>query len=578
MERIEITPTLLISYFKGTKKHAGYDTAKEMYNDLSVHANGGYPKKLIEERRPSESETIKKYRKAIYQSVTKDPIKRVMASLTKIKRSADWSVSHPTEEYPNTIPQEERLWSYTDGGMPVYKSLEKWLFSICLKNYLLDANAVVLVKPYSNVEVANDYLRPVPVIYNSDKVIEFIPEQLLIVRLDERAATVGNEFLVVTDISIQKWSLSGKTWTATYEYPHELGVLPAFKVAGDYHSTVNGTLLFESRISPMLPRLNDAAREYSDLQAEVVQHIHSEKWVWAGDKCPRCRDKSGVPSGFINLPDREEKVVCPTCRGNLTVPSSPYLQTEVRPTSSGLDETSAPIPPAGYITKPTDIVKIQDERVDKHLFKALASINMQFLDQTPMNISGKGKEVDKDELNNFVYSVASDLVRILANTYELIIHYRYRMAIADFAKRKRLLPTIKVPQKFDLLSSNYLSEELKQVKDAGVNPVIIGALERDFAAKKFYADDGVRELVRATLELDPLAGVSDENKMLRLSNGGISRIDYVISSNITEFVRDAMEDKRFVTLTRSEKVKAIRALAEVKMKEVGSRIPLDDGN
>ncbi len=443
------------------------------------------------------------------------------------------------------------------------------------------------MKPYSLAEEENEYFKPLPVVYNSPSVVEFIPNELVILRLDDRDKVqynvvnqvAGRKFLVATDQYIQYWEAKGRGWTMTEEYERGLGVLPAFQTAGDYFKTLDCTILFESRISPMLPRLNDAAREYSDLQAEVVQHIHSEKWVWATDKCPRCRDKSGTPTGFINLPEREEKTTCPTCRGNLTVASSPYLNTVIRPQNTGINETQTPIPPSGYIIKPTDIVKIQDERVSQHLYKALASLNMQFLDQSPMNQSGKAKEVDKDELNNFVYGVASDLVRIARNAMKLMVDYRYKDIIVDPVLRAELLPEIKVPQKFDLLSSNYLAEELKFVKESKVNPVIVGQLEKEYANKKFYSDAGIREMVTATLELDPLAGITDEDKMVRLSNGGVTRLDYVISSNINSLVNEAMQDRGFITLPLAQKKQLIQALAQVKLNELSAlRTPLNDAD
>lgn len=578
MEALEINEALLKPYFTGRKKHAGYDETVKLYDDLRVHADGGYPRKLIETARPFESDRIKDYREAIYQSVTKDPIQRVLASLTKIRRSMDWSVDHPTENYPNRIPENERLATYADKRLPVFESMENWLFRIALKNDLLDPNAICYIGVQNMAAGKQEFLKPFPIIYNSPRIIEYKAGELLIVRTDKDDKTaenvqlgvIGTEFLVVTTETSQVWKLKGDNFALVFEYKHGLGMLPAFKLGGIYYKSISDYMIDESRLNPMVPRLNDAAREYSDLQAEVVQHIHSEKWVWAADKCPMCRDKGGIPTGFINDVKKGGKITCPTCKGNQTVPSSPYLNMVVRGANDGLNESQAPIPPAGYITKDIAIVKIQDERVDKHLFKALAAVNMQFLDQTPLNQSGKAKEVDRDEVNNFVYSVAEDLVRIADRTYLIIGEYRHKTVVPSIDKRAELLPEIKVPEKYDLLSSNYLTAEIKEVKDAGVSPVIIGALESEFAAKKFYADAGVREMVTATLELDPLAGVSEENKMIRYSTGGITRLDYVISSNITPLVRKAMEDKKFVTLTREEKVDILKELARELIKEMDS--------
>jgi hypothetical protein len=571
---IELTPTILLPYFTGQAKHSAYAETVNRYNALKVHANGEYPAALIDDRRPNEPEEVKKYRKSIYEPITQDVILRVMASLSKIRRSSDWNVQYNLGNYPSRIAEEERLDWYTEKNYPITGAYENWLFTIALKNYLLDANAVVLIAPIMAETADNEYLRPFATVYNSPRVIEFIPDELLIVSL-EPDTSVGQKkaqaqrFLAVNKQSMQRYIQKDDGYVMEWEYVHNLGVLPAFKIGGQYFSSVGRNLLYDSRIAPMVPRLNDAAREYSDLQAEVVLHIHSETWSWASTKCPRCQDGSGIPRGFVNDDKTKKRLVCPTCNGNQLISSSPYSTLTVRPSNENMGEQAAPIPPKGYITKPIDIVKIQDERVDKHLFRALAAINMQFLDQTPLNISGVGKEVDRDELNNFVYSVAEDLVRIADNSYSLFADYRYALLVPERNDRAALIPEIKVPEKYDLLSSNYLTEEIKSVRDAQISSVVAAALEVEFASKKFYTNPIIRETVKAVLLLDPLAGVDEDDKSLRFSTGGVTRLDYVMSSNINQLVQDAVyNDPDFITLGRLEQLKIIRALAEQKVKEI----------
>jgi hypothetical protein len=441
-----------------------------------------------------------------------------------------------------------------------------------LKNYLLDANAICVVLPFGDVS-DGEYLKPLPIILNSPSIIHYTPEHLLVAELNYDKKRLGNydkTYLIVTADEAQTWVRKSDGLHFVKLIPHNLGELPAFKLQGAFFKMMDAEILFASRLRPMLPRLNDAAREYSDLQAEVVQHIHSEKWVWASDKCPKCMDGRGVPTGFVN-DSNKKKVICSACNGSLLVPSSPYLNMVIRPSKTNMGESSAPIPPAGYITKPIDIVKIQDERIDKHLFKALASVNMQFLDATPLNVSGVAKEVDRDELNNFVYSVAEDLVRIMQRVYYFAIEYRYRIIMPDSEKRMALEPSIQVPQKFDLLSSNYLTAELDMVKKANVNPVIVMALEKEYASKKFYNDESVGNLVKLTLSLDPLGGVSEDDKMVRLTNGGISKLDYIISSNITALISEAVETiDDFAIKTSREQVALIEGLGKKLQAKIGA--------
>ncbi len=579
----DLSPSFLAPYFNGQKKHKSYALTVKKYEALKVHANGDYPLLLIDERRPNESDKIKDYRRKIYEPVTQDSINRVLSSLTKIRRSADWSVVHPVENYPPSIPEVERLSEYADKRLPIAENLENWLFSVALKNYLLDANAIVFISPSIKEVGEGEYPEPYPVIFNSPAIVEYIPNSLLIVRLtkeipldQQQVAAKKEEFLVVTQDSIQNWQRADSGYALLKEVKHTLGVLPAFKTQGAYFANELEEIIFCSRISPMLPRLNDAAREYSDMQAEVVQHIHSEKWEWAADKCPSCRNAAGIPTGFSNhTATGAKKIVCSTCKGNLLVPSSPYLSMQIRPTNAQQGEANAPIPPAGYITKPIEIVKIQDERIDKHLYKALASINMHFLDQSPLAQSGVAKEVDRDELNNFVYSVAEDLVRIAQLSYNLMVEYRYKTIVPDTLKRISLRPRISVPEKYDLLSSSYLSSEIKAVRESSINPLIISTLEAEYAAKKFYNEPKLRDMIQLVLTLDPLAGITEEDKMVRLSNGGIDRLDYILSSNILSLVKQAMLVQGFETLEPEKQRAQLEVLAQKLADKIdGAKIPL----
>jgi hypothetical protein len=573
MERNEISISELEEYFDGKKHRAGYKKCVKLYKDLKVHADGEFPEHLIHERRPNESARIQKYRRDVYKAITKSVVQRVLTSLTKIRRSVDWGIIHPIEKYPDSIPPSERLNYYTEKGFPMIESFEDWMFTIAFRNYILDANGVVLWLPYNRDAAENEYLQPVPMIFNSECVLEYEPNELLIAKIDSyKKDKREQKFITADQERIQKWKRTDGGYEMVWEYEHQLGMMPAFVLGGMYRENIGYDIIRESRISPMLERLDEAAREYSDMQAEVVQHIHSERWQWATQNCTKCANDAGVSTGFINDDKNNKKITCPSCNGARTVAGSPYVNMVVRPSKESMGEQAAPIPPAGYITKETNIVEIQDRRIDEHIYKALSAINMQFLDQTPLNNSGKAKEVDRDELNNFVYGVAHDMVRIAKLSMRIMGEYRHNVIIKDAAARMELQPDIRVPQKFDLLSSSYLADEIAAAKSAKMNPVVIAALEREFAAKKFYNDPAVRDMLVLAMELDPLAAITEDDKMLRKANKGITEIDYIISSNITEMVRDAMQDEKFQTSSREEQLAILRSMADAKRKAINAAV------
>jgi len=224
----------------------------------------------------------------------------------------------------------------------------------------------------------------------------------------------------------------------------------------------------------------------------------------------------------------------------------PYDQIVVRIRDA--DKQQIPFPPAQYITKSTDIVKIQNERIDAHLFKALGSINMEFLAEVPLNQSGKAKEIDKEELNNFVYSVAFHLVKNMMNPiYKIISNYRYSVLIPDQQRRNKLLPLIQVPEHFDLLTENALIEQIGKAKEAGVDNTIIQEMQVDYVNKKFRDSPDIRKQLMVSLDMNPFPTATPDEIIEMEMNRDITKEDAVTAFYANYFVQKATEaDKEFL--------------------------------
>lgn len=559
----KFNPEKLNKYFRGELKHPFYEKTVELAKSVCVHANGEYPEGLIDERRPSESDFIKNYRKKIWKPITLETFSSVQNELMKIRKADDWSVKYDVTKFYSGIKEGESPYNYFEESFPVFGSVTNWTFDVLLNTFLRDANAVCLVLPME-VTAGAAFRRPFPLLFGSAQVYEYIEGEVVILKaMDSGEYTEGSEvkkgdvFYVVdkTDY-VQYTQVDGKgNFDKTEEIKHNLGYLPAFRLRGEFFKHHEGDFIWRSLVYPMVPRLDEAVREYSDLQAEVVQHIHSEKWVIDTQKCNVC---SG--SGKTRQGNPVEIVTCPQCKGSGTVSTSPYSNMVLKVPKMG--EQPLPIPPAGYIQKDVEIVKIQDERVDKHVYKALASLNMQYLHKTPLNESGLAKEVDKDSLNNFVNRVGECLVWIMDRVYQIATDWRYKELVPAEKARKAMLPKNTVPAKLDLLSPQYLVEEVGKLKTAKVSPIIVNATEVELANKKFAADPSVRDMVVCIYDLDPMSGLSADEKMSMLQNKGISREDYVISCNIQRLVKLALvKNPDFFSLEYEKKLEILATLA-----------------
>lgn len=562
---MKITADLLKKYFNEEKKYQYYTEAVEAAEALRIHANGDYPQKLIEERRPSESEFIHGYRKKIWKAITKPPLSKVISELGKIRKADDWSIRYDVNTFPATIKKGETLQDYCETKLPYFTSLTNWTFTVLLRSYLLESNSVILTIPLNTEETASVYRKPFPFWFPTENVFEFIEDELCILKSRDKSKYTenGNDYLdgdifyVVDNEMVIKYEQvnSKRDFNPTVSFIHGLGYMPAFKCKGLFLKSQEKYFLYESRIAAMLPNLDEAVREYSDLQAEVVQHIHSEKWVLDTQNCQVCNGTTKIRQG--NPP---EVVTCPQCKGSGSVATSPYLNIVIKRAKIGEQQWTGD--PAGYIEKQLGIVEIQDKRVDKHIYKALSAINMEFLADVPLAESGVSKEVDMDALNNFVNAVAEDIVAIMDTIVRMINDYRYKDIVIDPEKRKLMLPKIAVPTKLNILSVNFIVDEVKKLKDGNVNPIIVNASEIELANKKFANDPDVRDRLVCVYELDPLSGLSQDDKMSMLQNKGITLEDYVISCNIQRLVKMAfVANSKFASLDFNTKVAIIKALA-----------------
>ncbi|MEK0325722.1 MAG: hypothetical protein QQN63_08460, partial [Nitrosopumilus sp.] len=337
--------------------------------------------------------------------------------------------------------------------------------------------------------------------------------------------------------------------------------LPVVMNGGVLDKLINNIPLFNSFLNPMLPRLDEAAREYSDMQAEVLLHIHSTLAVIQGEKCIKC-------NGSGKVLKEGKAVACGDCDGRGAAPVNPYETIVVRVRDA--DKQQIPFPPAMYITKSTDIVKIQDVRIDAHIFKSLSSINMEFLAESPLNQSGKAKEVDKEELNNFVYSIAFHLVRNIMNPiYKIISDYRYSVLIPNQEKRNKLLPLIQVPEHFDLLTENTLIDQIGKAKEAGIDATIIQEMQVDYVNKKFRDSPQIRKTLQISLDMNPFPTATPEELIEMEMNRDITKEDAVTSVYANYFVQKAVEkDVKFLDMPFEEQLKIIRDMTDEKIKEL----------
>lgn len=560
MPKTEFTRAELESYFAGNIEIPMKKEAIEAADNIRIHADGLYPAKIIDDARPHEDNEAKEYRKKIWKPKTKPTFSKVLTSLSKIRRSSDWSVLYPSEPFAR-IPDGETLEDYCESNFPNFGSVTNWTFGVLLREYLIDPNAVVLVLPFKDLDTDTEFVQPYPHIIPVNHVIEYIQDDFCIVQNplaayykdDKGGYVAGKSFYLATTESIFRFDQTKRDkFELVWQYDHMTGILPAEKIRAVLKKSIGSDFLFESRIEPMLSELDEAAREYSDLQAVKVMHMYPERWEIATVECPTC-------NGTTKITTENGPITCTDCGGSGDAPS-PFSRLLVR--RAGPGEVATPIPPAGFVEKDAAIIDKMEKSVATHLYDALAAINMEFLNKVPLAESGISKEVDRDETNNFVHSVGEDLVRVMDWFYLIAAAWRYSLQYPN--EFEAMLPTISVPEHFDIFSTAFIEKELANAKEKKFNPVLISYMEREYASKKFATSEtDVLTELEIVLDHDPFQSLTEDEKMMRLTNKGIRQADYIISCNIAAFVRRAMrENENFPDLSYAEQNEILTGYAE----------------
>ncbi len=554
---------ILSSYISGLVDekifHINYAGNVEQATEMGVHLKGDKPIDLLTTYRPNEPEEIRNYRLEIFEPITEGEGKRIVNVLSKIQQSSNFSIKFPEQ---TNVPEDETLEAYTTENYPHFGSLTDWAFNVALKQDLIDANSLVVVMPLVIPEDNVSFLKPFTFIYRSDQVLDYGLNYYTIL-LDEKNVVDDvalNVWLIVTDTQILKLKQLSPTDLGKVEveilFQFDFGEAPAFFMKGDYRAETI-PFAYNSFVSGILPFWNKAIRMDSDLDAQYVQHLYTERVemeVGCDAGCHRDADE-GIHMTVRLVNGEERKSVCNKCGGNgWSNGRSPYGVTSVRKDALEGVDSGGEFPGVTYIDKPTDIVDLTQNKIDKLISQGFQSISMDIIDKVGDNQSGIAKTIDRSELNSFFNKVSDNLFdNILFNSYKFISLWRFSV-VGD-----PVMPTINKPTVFDTANIPMLVNEIEQLSKAGVDTT---QLELDLIDKKFPNDTDKQKFNKNIINLDPLSGKTEDDKTDIKLNGGVTQEQYILSSNIRGFILDAVnKDIDFLDKPRDVKQAALLELA-----------------
>lgn len=567
-------------------RHDFYDSCKDHYEQMAVHVYGTKPVKLLERIRPREDDAIRQYRLASYEPTTKAVCGKAISITSKIFNAKLHSIRFGNDDKSSQLNEYRKiLKEYTTEEYPVFGSLISYLSKYAFKKMIADPNGIMVVQPSNYKVKPNERTLPIATCYHSDDVW-YINSDFVLIHLKEKEESnkKTHYFQVIDKLRIVNFKFCTTNSTKWfYEeidvYTHKFGELPIWFLGGEYSDTKEG--IYQSFFYEAVPFWNMAIADESDVIGAYRNHLHPKLWEFVEDCDFLESDKYPCINGMINHPDG--KHTCSACSGTgKRTPKSPYESYQVSKSAFTTENVTSVQIPFGYVTVPTEATKLLEERSKNNLMRGLEALNMDVISNIGENQSGIAKAYDRTELFDFLQKVADQVFDIhLTNIYKYFVKYMFGLQITSPDVLKEIEPEISKPTEFDIFSIGDLTQQLKDAKEASLNPSYTKTLQMEIQNKKFQTHPDLLERLNLTTLLDPLAEVSDDEINLKLQRNSISKESVIIHDNIEGFINRAFASNNdFDDLNYEDQMKILVNYA--KEFEKKNRITLDttivDGN
>lgn len=585
-EKQIIDENFILPYWNGKKTHKNYSKALDVAFHVQFHFDGYFKRpwvmenkinqttivnpyftRLIDSLRPSESDTIRQYRRDNYLPYTKIPCQKVVNSLKKITKSSDWQIDYSKSETPPPLDEFTNLESYCEKELPKEGSIEQWAYKTGIRWLLIDPNALWVVMPINWDIPENEMYKPYPHIIESKNVLDYKENEYVIFISPYTSEFVdGNgreqKGKIITVITPDRWynfkEIKNKKFDSE-DRENTIGMIPCGFFGGEEKTPDIYQPFFESFIMGMLPALDEVAIDSSDLRGEKLQHIGSTYWYVQGSTCNPCNGTGVLPDG--------KQTVCTTCNGRGGLPFSPYRHLEVNLNNLDAAGKNIPTPPMGIVEKDKEMITLMRKEIEIGINGAYEAVNMQPL-SADFNKpeSGIAKGYNADETNNFVYSVAYHLIeKIIKPIYFFTNEIRYGTVVQDEKKRALMLPLIPVPQNYDFLTNKDAEDNLIKVSGADVDQTIKEAAMFDFIMSKYQDQPDVRNKLLAIFMHDPCGGMSNADVQTNVGAGYIEKLDAVLHFNIKNFITELLSiDNDFLKLSFEDQKSKLYEMAQEK--------------
>lgn len=571
---------------------------REIAEELEPHFDEDYPKKLLRVQHPGEQPWMRLYRKERWQPKTRTATGRVFTTLQKIQQADDFKLQFK-EDFKETgiadTNPKGTLKNYLLYDLPLYDSIETFIFSIGLSSYLEHPNAAIFIGPDLSTWIKDplnqgsfiNFEEPYPQVFEEEDII-FKDDYTLIVQLDQYEAKDINgnlmkwdQFLTITEMGLvltRQIRPYAKGVNPFDQYPidHDFKDCPVVTVGSVISEIEDGQIIYDSVLTPCLPAWNDALFMNDDFLVNKALHSNPIFWRYKNSPCKTCNG-TGMR---INKSDNTQST-CNTCNGNgLASEGSPFASIEINLQKKNATNPDVQTPtgaPAGYIQLDIEALKFQKQEIDDDIYRGFQAIGLELLANVPSAQSGIAKQYDRKEINTFFFQVAIHLGYLIEEISEQIFLQRYASEIDNGLinkdQIKANIPTVVIPTDYDIITTDVLSANLSESIKSGFDPIITNGLTRQYTEKVFGENSYQLKLLKVKTIIDPLPYMTTEEKLTLKDSMGCSDLDYVTSAYLPAFVNQLLEaDMMWLDKDRKIQREDVRKLAQEKLAEIKSSI------
>ena len=464
----------------------------EIFNEMKVHTRGDEPGDLLFTQRPNEDPEVFKYRKSIYQPITKSSINRSINRLFRIFLNSNFSY---------TVDDEIR--EYLKAKIFEKRAFFEFFHGIVVKRMIEDPNGYLVWLPYGEgLESQTEKVGVEPKIISSDKIWYVSDEVLTWTNEQVEDRKLPDYFWTLTKEGYYMHVLQKDKYEVEEIYKHYLEVVPALVLGGIFESEN----VLESYFNSFLPFGNEAIRQFSDCQAVNVTSAYPFRTeVYTECDHPQCHAEGGWEN------EKGKWITCPRCKGTGQKPHmTPYGKFIRKEPGPGEEITTVPM--IEFTSPAKDILDYQQQTWQTLLELARKSLFDEAIEESQ---SGVAKLVDKEDEHAFYASISDNIYdHLLINSLKIITGYR------DI--NSKVEPEITKPTSFVIKTETDLVNELGVLLEKNAPLPFILETVKDLAKKRFSTNKNAAKAIDFLMVYDPLFALTAEEKNMLVATNVIS--------------------------------------------------------